>query len=71
LESNLQREISCKEAARLLSKRRDAALPEHDVHMLAQHLSMCVNCRNFDQQIDVISKLARMFVAQSKAAIKK
>jgi predicted anti-sigma-YlaC factor YlaD len=64
LETKKQRDLSCKEAARLLSKRRDLALIDEDEKSLEHHLSLCVNCRNFDQQMDVLSELAKLFAEQ-------
>jgi hypothetical protein len=58
--------LSCKEAARLLSKRRDYPLVDEDEKGLQHHLSLCVNCRSFDQQIDVLSELAKLFAMQTK-----
>jgi hypothetical protein len=65
LETQKQQSLSCKEAARLLSKRRDLALLDADKKSLAHHLSLCINCRNFDQQIDVLSELAKLFAANT------
>jgi predicted anti-sigma-YlaC factor YlaD len=63
----MQLDLSCKEAARLLSKRRDLALIAEDEKSLVHHLSLCMNCRNFDQQIDMLSELAKLFATKNKA----
>ena len=57
----IEHEYSCKEAARLLSKRRDSGLLADEQQRLEAHLALCVNCRNFDQQIDVLLALAKQF----------
>lgn len=54
-------DLSCKEAARLLSYCRDRALTDVEARDLDWHLSECVNCQNFNQQLDVLAELARRF----------
>ncbi len=59
----LAQKLSCKEAARLMSMRRDRKLETDEETHLKDHLSICLNCRNFDQQIDILSELAKRFAA--------
>jgi hypothetical protein len=43
--------ISCKDAARLVSKREDAALSAWQRLLLRLHLSVCTACARFERQI--------------------
>ncbi len=54
-------ELSCKEAARLMSRQRDAALTPDEQASLKYHLFDCLNCRHFDKQLDFLSRLARRY----------
>ena len=51
-------EFSCKEAARLMSQRRDRALAVNEATLLKQHLLVCRNCLRFDAQLDFLSRAA-------------
>ena len=51
--------INCKETARLLSESHDRRLSAYERIKLRMHLAMCVVCRNFSKQLDLIRKLAR------------
>lgn len=57
----MERDLSCKEAARLMSFRRDRSLTVAEAHDLEFHLSECLNCQNFDRQLDILAVLARKF----------
>ncbi len=61
------RDLSCKQAARLMSVRRDRALDQTEEIDLRLHLTVCMNCRRFDGQLDVLSELAKRYAA-AKAA---
>lgn len=58
---NITADYSCKEAARLLTARRDRALSEEEDTNLKHHLSECLNCRNFDAQLETLSTLAKRY----------
>ena len=54
-------ELSCKEAARLMSQRQDRTLSEDEASALKEHLYVCLNCRRFDQQIEFLRRMARRY----------
>ena len=54
-------ELSCKEAARLMSKRQDAALTEDEQVNLKNHLYDCLSCRRFEQQLGFLRQLAERY----------
>ena len=54
-------ELSCKEAARLLSHRQDRALSELEAENLKNHLFVCLSCRNFSDQLGFLGRLARRY----------
>ncbi len=54
-------ELSCKEAAKLMSQRRDRTLSDAEEAALKEHLFVCLNCRRFDQQLDFLSRLAKRY----------
>ena len=54
-------ELSCKEAARLMSQRQDRTLSEDEASALKEHLYVCLNCRRFDQQLDFLRRLAKRY----------
>ncbi len=54
-------ELSCKEAARLMSKRQDAALTEDEQENLKNHLYQCLSCRRFEQQLGFLRQLAERY----------
>ena len=60
---NITADYSCKEAARLLTARRDRSLSEEEDTNLKYHLGECLNCRNFDAQLDMLSALAKRYAA--------
>jgi hypothetical protein len=53
--------ISCKAAARLMSFRRDRPLGVDEDENLKRHLSVCLNCQNFDRQLDILAVLAKRY----------
>lgn len=54
-------ELSCKEAARLMSQRLDRALSDAEAETLKDHLFVCLNCRRFDQQLDFLRRMAKRY----------
>lgn len=54
-------ELSCKEAARLMSHRQDRKLSEVEEANLKNHLLVCLSCRNFGDQLGFLSRLARRY----------
>ncbi len=54
-------ELSCKEAAKLLSHQRDRALSATEAEVLKAHLYHCLSCRNFGDQLGFLSRLARRY----------
>jgi len=54
-------ELSCKEAARLMSKRQDAALSADEQENLKNHLYACLSCRRFEQQLGFLRRLAQRY----------
>ncbi len=61
MKENQLRELSCKEAAKLLSLKRDRDLSENETVEMKEHLAACLNCQNFDRQLDVLAELARRY----------
>ena len=53
--------VSCKEAARLMSRQQDAALPPAEQESLKNHLYICLSCRRFDEQLVFLRRLARRY----------
>ena len=53
--------LSCKEAARLMSRQRDEALSAEDQDVLRGHLHICLSCRRFEVQLDFLRRLARKY----------
>lgn len=58
-----QAEISCKQAARLMCFKRDRRLTGDEDRDLSLHLLVCLNCQNFDRQLDVLATLAKRYAA--------
>lgn len=56
-----QIELSCKEAARLMSQRQDRALSENEAVELKNHLFTCLSCRNFERQLGFLRRLASRY----------
>ena len=54
-------QLSCKEAARLMSHRQDRVLSDVEAEELKSHLFVCLSCRNFDSQLSFLRKLARRY----------
>ena len=53
--------LSCKEAARLMSRRQDMVLTADEAESLKNHLYQCLSCRRFDQQLIFLRRLARRY----------
>ena len=57
--------MSCKQASKILSVKRDRLLSAEEELQLKNHLAICLYCRNFDGQLDVLAEMAKRFaVAQ-------
>ena len=54
-------DLSCKEAARLMSHRQDRTLSDSEAENLKGHLYVCLSCRNFGEQLGFLSRLARRY----------
>lgn len=54
-------DLSCKEAARLMSHRQDRALSDVETEDLKSHLLVCLGCRNFGNQLTFLRTLARRY----------
>ena len=54
-------DVSCKEAARLMTRRQDAALKPGETESLKNHLYVCLGCRRFDTQLEFLRRLARKY----------
>ena len=54
-------DLSCKEAARLMSHRQDRALSKGETEDLKSHLFVCLSCKNFGDQLDFLGRLARRY----------
>ncbi len=52
---------SCKEAARLMSRKQDMPLSDAESESLKQHLYTCLSCRRFDEQLGFLRRLARQY----------
>ncbi len=53
--------VSCKQAARLMSQRKDRPLSDAEGESLKQHLYVCLNCERFDKQLDFLKQLAARY----------
>ena len=53
--------MSCKEAARLMSRQQDVALLPDEQESLKNHLYICLSCRRFDAQLVFLRRLARRY----------
>ncbi|MEI6737497.1 MAG: hypothetical protein WCL29_03360 [Pseudomonadota bacterium] len=62
-ETDQLRDLSCKQAACLLSIRRDRPLDQIEEAKLSGHLLECMNCQRFDRQMDLLSMLAKRYAA--------
>jgi Putative zinc-finger len=56
-----QEEISCREAAKLISAKRDRPLETGEERLLTKHLKICANCERYRGQIDFIATLAKRY----------
>ncbi len=54
-------ELSCKEAARLMSRQQDMALLPVEEEDLKKHLYICLSCRRFDEQLVFLRRLAKRY----------
>lgn len=53
--------MSCQEVSRILSVKRDRPLDVEEESQLKNHLAICLYCRNFDAQLDVLADMAKRF----------
>ena len=53
--------VSCKEAARLMSRQQDAELSPDEQENLKNHLYVCLSCRRFETQLALLRRLARRY----------
>jgi predicted anti-sigma-YlaC factor YlaD len=60
---NDAKEMSCAEAARLLSRQQDLALSPADETILKHHLYQCLACRRFDEQLLFLRRLASRYAS--------
>jgi len=51
-------ELSCREAARLMSLRQDTNLTPAEQEDLKEHLYQCLGCRRFEEQLAFLRTLA-------------
>ena len=61
-------ELSCKEAARLMSRQQDMALLPVEQEDLKKHLYICLSCRRFDEQLVFLRRLAKRYGEQDPPA---
>lgn len=54
-------DVSCKQAARLMSQRKDRLLTDDESESLKRHLYVCLNCARFDKQLDFLRQLATSY----------
>ncbi len=54
-------ELSCREAARLMSRRQDMELSPGEQETLKEHLYQCLSCRRFEEQLGFLRKLASRY----------
>ena len=55
--------VSCLQAARLMSQRKERLLTDAEGESLKQHLYVCLNCERFDKQLDFLRRLAERYAA--------
>lgn len=53
--------MSCKQASKILTVKRDRPLTDEEEALLKNHLAICLYCRNFDAQLDVLAEMAKRF----------
>ncbi len=61
-------ELSCKEAARLMSRQQDMTLLPVEQEDLKKHLYICLSCRRFDEQLVFLRRLAKRYGEQDPLA---
>lgn len=54
-------ELSCREAARLMSLRQDTDLSPGEQEELKEHLYHCLSCRRFEAQLVFLRTLAERY----------
>ncbi len=52
--------LTCKDASHLLSERQERPLSRRERWGLRLHLWMCVSCRRFEQQLDLMRRAMRL-----------
>lgn len=57
--------MTCQEATRLMSEGRERPLTWREKSALMFHTSLCGACRQFNRQIDVMSRLAKQYARGS------
>ena len=55
--------MSCKQVSTILSMKRDRPLTDEEELQLKNHLAICLYCRNFDAQLDVLAEMAKRFAS--------
>jgi ferric-dicitrate binding protein FerR (iron transport regulator) len=56
-------ELDCREASRWLSRLQDETLSAEDRERLQRHLSACDDCRNVEQQMQMLRRVMRRMAA--------
>lgn len=56
--------LTCKQAAALLSQSQDRRLVLRERLALRLHLLVCDACRNFQRQVDFLSRTGRQFLGR-------
>ena len=59
--------MSCKQASQMLSIKRDRPLSDEEELRLKNHLAVCLYCRTFDEQLDVLAEMAKRFAVAHDA----
>ena len=59
--------MSCKQASQMLSIKRDRPLSDEEEFRLKNHLAVCLYCRTFDGQLDVLAEMAKRFAVAHDA----
>jgi hypothetical protein len=54
-------DLSCKKAARLMSRQQDAALDAIEIESLKHHLYVCLSCRRFEDQLLFLRRVAQRY----------
>jgi len=53
--------VNCRKASWLLSVAGERPLREAERKALSHHLSQCLHCRNFEQQLEFLQKASKLF----------